>query len=151
MPRLLTHGAVFHKVANLATDAAAAVVGSHLSLSENFRIEEILHMTGVLRTKDFDWCAEHCSAVDESLHDEVSHFPGQTSTQIMIQVEWIFNDDVFGRPLLVEGGEAGMLTDTDNMLSEVKVLSVEAEQAEPQLPHRLSVLPVLWPATGKCF
>lgn len=41
-----------------------------------------------------------------------------------------------------------MLTDTDNMLSEVKVLSVEAEQAEPQLPHRLSVLPILWPATG---
>lgn len=40
-----------------------------------------------------------------------------------------------------------MLTDTDNMLSEVKILSVEAEQAEPQLAHCLSVLPVLWPAT----
>lgn len=41
-----------------------------------------------------------------------------------------------------------MLTDADNMLSEVKVLGVEAEQAEPQLPHRLSVLPGMWPATG---
>lgn len=40
-----------------------------------------------------------------------------------------------------------MLTDTDNVLSEVKILSVEAEQAEPQLAHHLSVLPVLWPAT----
>lgn len=40
-----------------------------------------------------------------------------------------------------------MLTDTDNVLSEVKILSVEAEQAEPQLAHSLSVLPVLWPAT----
>lgn len=39
---LLTHGAVFHEVADLATDAAAAVVGSHLSLGENFRIEKIL-------------------------------------------------------------------------------------------------------------
>lgn len=39
---LLTHGAVFHEVADLATDAAAAVIGSHFSLSENFRIKEIL-------------------------------------------------------------------------------------------------------------
>lgn len=59
-----------------------------------------------------------------------------------------FNDNVFGRPLLIEGGEAGMLTDTDNMLSEVKVLCIKAEQAEPQLPHRLRVLPTLWPVTG---
>lgn len=59
-----------------------------------------------------------------------------------------FNDDVFRRPLLVEGGEAAMLADTHNMLSEVKVLGIKAQQAEPQLPHRLSVLPILWPATG---
>lgn len=58
-----------------------------------------------------------------------------------------FNDNVFGCPLLVEGGEAAMLTDTDNMLSEVKVLCIKAEQAEPQLPHSLSVLPILRPAT----
>lgn len=31
------------------------------------------HLTGVLREKDFNWCAEHRSAIDESLHDEVSH------------------------------------------------------------------------------
>ena len=59
-----------------------------------------------------------------------------------------FNDNVLGRPLLVECSEAAVLTDTDNMLSEVEVLCIKAEQAEPQLPHRLSVLPVLWPATG---
>lgn len=59
-----------------------------------------------------------------------------------------FNDNVFRRPLLVEGGEAAMLTDTHNMLPEVKVLSIKAQQAEPQLSHRLSVLLVLWPATG---
>lgn len=45
---LLTHGAVFHEVANLATDAAAAVIGSHFSLSENFRVKEIL--LGQMRT-----------------------------------------------------------------------------------------------------
>lgn len=39
---LFAHGAVFHKVANLATDAAAAVIWSHLPLGENFRIEKIL-------------------------------------------------------------------------------------------------------------
>ncbi len=39
---LLTHGAVFHEVADLATDAAAAVIGSHFSLGEDFRIKEIL-------------------------------------------------------------------------------------------------------------
>lgn len=59
-----------------------------------------------------------------------------------------FNNNVFGCPLLVEGGEAAMLTDADNMLSEVEVLGIKAEQAEPQLPHRLSVPPTLWPATG---
>lgn len=100
---LLTHGAVLHEVANLATDAAAAVVRSHFSLSENFGIEEVLlqqvkinqqfqslfpplwckygiykantnHLTGVHRRKGFDRCAKHCSAIDESLHDEVSHW-----------------------------------------------------------------------------
>lgn len=39
---LFAHGAVFHKVADFATDAAAAVIWSHLPLGENFRIEEIL-------------------------------------------------------------------------------------------------------------
>jgi len=39
---LLTHGAVLHEVANLATDAAAAVIGRDLSLCEDFRIKEIL-------------------------------------------------------------------------------------------------------------
>lgn len=56
-----------------------------------------------------------------------------------------FNDDVFRRPLFVEGGEAGVLADTHHVLSEVKLLRVEAQQSEPQLPHRLSVLPHLWP------
>lgn len=59
-----------------------------------------------------------------------------------------FNDNVLGRPLLVEGREAVVQTETDDMLSEVKVLGIKAEQAEPQLPHRLSVLPALWPETG---
>lgn len=41
-----------------------------------------------------------------------------------------------------------MLTDADDMLSEVKVLGVEAEQAEPQLANGLCVCPKLGPATG---
>lgn len=56
-----------------------------------------------------------------------------------------FNDDVFRRPLLIESGEAGVLADTHHVLPEVKLLRVEAQQAEPQLPHRLGVLPQLWP------
>lgn len=59
-----------------------------------------------------------------------------------------FDDNVFRRPLLVKCGEPAMLTDTHNVLSEVKVLSIKAQQAEPQLPHRLSVLPIVWPTTG---
>lgn len=39
---LFAHGAVFHEVADLATDAAAAVIWSHLPLGENFRVKEIL-------------------------------------------------------------------------------------------------------------
>lgn len=39
---LFAHGAVFHEVADLATDTAAAVIRSHLPLGENFRVEEIL-------------------------------------------------------------------------------------------------------------
>lgn len=59
-----------------------------------------------------------------------------------------FNDDVFRRPLLVESGEAGVLADTHHVLSEVKLLRVEAQQPEPQLPRRLGVLPQLWPTAG---
>lgn len=59
-----------------------------------------------------------------------------------------FDDDVFGRPLLVEGGEAGMLADAHHVLPEVELLGVEAQQAEPQLPHRLRVPPCHWPAAG---
>lgn len=59
-----------------------------------------------------------------------------------------FDDDVFGRPLLVESGEAGVLADTHHVLSEVKLLGVEAQQTEPQLPHRLGVPPQLWPTAG---
>lgn len=59
-----------------------------------------------------------------------------------------FDDDVFRRPLFVEGGEAGVLADTHHVLSEVKLLRVEAQQTEPQLPHRLSVLPHLRPPPG---
>lgn len=59
-----------------------------------------------------------------------------------------FNDDVLGRPLLVEGGEAGVLADAHHVLPEVKLLCVEAQQAEPQLPHRLRVPAHLWPAAA---
>ena len=58
------------------------------------------------------------------------------------------NDDVLGGPLLVEGGERGQLADADHVLPEVKDLGVELQQTQPQLPHRLHVLPVLRPATG---
>lgn len=35
-------GAVLHEVSDLATDAAAAVIRSHFSLCEDFRVKEIL-------------------------------------------------------------------------------------------------------------
>lgn len=41
-----------------------------------------------------------------------------------------------------------MLSNTHNMLSEIKVLGVKAEQAKPQFPHCLGVLSILRPATG---
>lgn len=41
-----------------------------------------------------------------------------------------------------------MLSNTNNVLSEIKFLSVKAKQAKPQFPHRLSVLLTLWPTTG---
>lgn len=59
-----------------------------------------------------------------------------------------FNHNVFGSPLLVEGGEASVLSNADNMLSEIKVLGVKAEEAEPQVAHSLCVLPKRWPTTG---
>lgn len=62
-----------------------------------------------------------------------------------IWTQLTFNDDVFRRPLFVEGGEAGMLADTHHVLSEVKLLRVKAQQTEPQLPHRLCVPAHLWP------
>lgn len=59
-----------------------------------------------------------------------------------------FNDNVFRRPLFVEGGEAGVLADTHHVLSEVKLLRVKAQQTKPQLPHCLSILPHLRPTAG---
>lgn len=59
-----------------------------------------------------------------------------------------FDDDVLGGPLLVKGGEAAVLADAHDVLPEVKVFGVEAQQAEPQLTDRLRVLPVMWPPAG---
>lgn len=94
---LFAHGTVFHEVANLATDTAAAVIWSHLPLGENFRVEEILlkhmkscfqcslacptqtapadtdHQTGVDGREGFLRRAEHSSAINKGLHDEVGH------------------------------------------------------------------------------
>ena len=54
-----------------------------------------------------------------------------------------FDGDALGRPLLLEGGEALPLANADHVLLEVKLLGVEAQQAQPQLAHRLPVLTVL--------
>lgn len=50
-----------------------------------------------------------------------------------------FDGDAFAGPLLLKGGEAFLLADADDVLLEVKFFGVEAQQAEPQLPHRLRV------------
>lgn len=50
-----------------------------------------------------------------------------------------FDGDAFAGPLLLEGGEALPLADADDVLLEVKLLGVEAQEAEPQLSHRLRV------------
>lgn len=58
-----------------------------------------------------------------------------------------FNSDALGGPLLLEGGESFPLADANDMLLKVKLLGVEPEQAQPQLPHRLTVLLQLWQMT----
>lgn len=50
-----------------------------------------------------------------------------------------FDGDAFTGPLLLEGGEPFSLPDADDVLLEVKLLRVEAQEAQPQLPHRLRV------------
>lgn len=50
-----------------------------------------------------------------------------------------FDGDAFTGPLLLKGGEAFLLPDADDVLLEVELLGVEAQEAEPQLPHRLRV------------
>lgn len=50
-----------------------------------------------------------------------------------------FDGDAFAGPLLLKGGEALLLPDADDVLLEVKLFGVEAQQSEPQLPHRLRV------------
>lgn len=50
-----------------------------------------------------------------------------------------FDGDAFTGPLLLEGGEAFPLPDADDVLLEVELLGVEAQQAQPQLAHRLRV------------
>lgn len=46
-----------------------------------------------------------------------------------------FDRDAFAGPLLLKGGEALLLADADDVLFEVKLLRVEAQEAQPQLPH----------------
>lgn len=55
-----------------------------------------------------------------------------------------FNSDALGGPLLLEGGDSFPLADADDVLLKVKLLSVEPEQAQPQLPHSLTVLRKVW-------
>lgn len=50
-----------------------------------------------------------------------------------------FDGDAFTGPLLFEGGEALPLADADDVLLEVELLGVEAQEAQPQLSHRLAV------------
>lgn len=50
-----------------------------------------------------------------------------------------FDGDAFTGPLLFEGGEAFPLADADDVLLEVELLGVEAQEAQPQLSHRLGV------------
>lgn len=50
-----------------------------------------------------------------------------------------FDGDAFTGPLLFKGGEALSLADADDVLFEVKFLRVEAQEAQPQLSHRLGV------------
>lgn len=69
------------------------------------------------------------------------------SNLVLLQ-EITFNDDILGRPLFAEGGEAGLLSNADDVLLKVEVLGVKAEQTEPELPDALSVLPMVWPVTG---
>lgn len=84
-----------------------------------------------------------CDNSENNKNDQSAHTQAAASGR-----ELTFNDDVFRRPLFVEGGEADVLADTHHVLSEVKLLRVKAQQTEPQLPHRLSVLPHLWPTAG---
>lgn len=65
---------------------------------------------------------------------ERSRDPTSTSTSTRT-----FDGDAFAGPLLLEGGEALPLADADDVLLEVELLGVEAQQAQPQLPHRLRV------------
>lgn len=46
-----------------------------------------------------------------------------------------FNRDAFTGPLFLKGGEAFPLTDADDVFFEVKLFSVKAQQAQPQLSH----------------
>lgn len=46
-----------------------------------------------------------------------------------------FDGNALAGPLLLKGCEAFPLADADDVLLEVKLLSVEAQQTQPQLPH----------------
>lgn len=59
-----------------------------------------------------------------------SHFLQNVATEPQT-----FDGDAFTGPLLLEGGEAFPLPDADDVLLEVKLLCVEAQEAKPQLPH----------------
>lgn len=56
-----------------------------------------------------------------------------------------FDGDALGGPLFLESGEAFTLPDGDHVLFKVELLGVEAQQAEPQLPYRLTILLELGP------
>lgn len=57
-----------------------------------------------------------------------------------IQQSSTFNGNALGGPLLLKGGQQLLLADADHVLLEVKLLGVEAQQPQPELPQRLRVL-----------
>lgn len=61
-----------------------------------------------------------------------------------------FDSDAFTGPLFLKGGEAFPLADADDVLFEVKLFCVKAQESQPQLSHWLRVRLQLWEKPTLC-
>ena len=92
-----------------------------------------------------DHISEQESSLAERLQYVEAHFVRNACSQVVRQLKGILDGEAMLRPGLALPRQAFGVPDADHILLPVEHLGVVAQKAEPELPNRLPVSPVIGP------